>query len=50
MQAWDGIPVHEPSYIQVLTVAEDWNEATLTWNNAPMAERNVAGTWVDPAR
>ena len=43
---WDPGPT--PSYIQVLTVAEDWNEATLTWNNAPMAEQNVAGTWVNP--
>lgn len=38
----------EPSLIQVLTVAEDWNESTLTWNNAPLAVENVAGTWVDP--
>lgn len=31
----------ESSRIQVLTVAEDWNEATLTWNNAPLAAENV---------
>jgi len=38
----------EPSLIQVLTVAGDWDEATLTWNNAPLAVENVAVTWVDP--
>jgi hypothetical protein len=38
----------EPSYIQVLTVGEDWDESTLTWNNAPLAVENLIGTWVDP--
>jgi hypothetical protein len=36
------------SYIEVLTVGEDWNEATLTWNNAPLAVENISGTWVPP--
>ena len=36
------------SYIQVMTVGEDWNEATLTWNNAPLATENISGTWVHP--
>ena len=36
------------SYIQVLTVAEDWDEATLNWNNAPQAVENISGTWVHP--
>jgi len=38
----------EPSLIQVLTVAEDWDEATLAWNNAPLAVENVATAWVNP--
>jgi len=38
----------KPSLIQVLTVAEDWNEATLTWNNAPLALENVGQAWVQP--
>jgi hypothetical protein len=42
---WDPGP--QPSYIQVLTVGEDWNESTLTWNNAPLAMENVAAAWVD---
>jgi hypothetical protein len=37
-----------PSLIQVFTVAQDWDEATLTWNNAPLAFENVAAAWVDP--
>jgi hypothetical protein len=29
------------SFIQVLTVAEPWQEASITWNNAPLAFENV---------
>jgi hypothetical protein len=38
----------QPSLIQVFTIDEPWHEATLTWNNAPLAAQNVARTWVDP--
>jgi hypothetical protein len=38
----------QPSYIEVFTVGEDWEENSLTWNNAPLAVENVTGTWVDP--
>jgi hypothetical protein len=38
----------QPSLVQALTVAEDWNEAILTWNNAPLAVENTAATWVYP--
>jgi hypothetical protein len=34
------------SLIQVFTVREDWNPATLTWNNAPLAQENVSRAWV----
>jgi hypothetical protein len=44
--AWGGKV--EPSFIQVLTVSEDWGEATITWNNAPLAKENISGTWVEP--
>jgi hypothetical protein len=37
------------SIIQVFTVAEDWSEATLTWNNAPLALENIGWALVDPA-
>jgi hypothetical protein len=43
-------PGPQPSYIQVLSVGEDWNETTLTWNNAPLALENVAAAWVDPLK
>ena len=38
----------QPSWIQVLTAAEDWQENTITWNNAPRAWENIGGRWVDP--
>lgn len=38
------------SYIHALTVAEAWNEANLTWNTAPLALENIAGTWVEPTQ
>lgn len=34
------------SWIQVFTVGEDWDEQTLTWNNAPLAVENVSRAWV----
>lgn len=46
----DKQPPAQPSLIQVLTVGEDWDERTLTWNNAPLARENVSRTWVDPIR
>ena len=45
-EGWDPGP--QPSLIQVLTVAQDWSEAALTWNNAPLAVENVAATWSVP--
>jgi len=43
-----GGPTAPSSWIQVLTAAADWSEATVTWNNAPLAHENVGGAWVDP--
>lgn len=37
----------QPSLIQIMTVGQDWDPATLTWNNAPMALENVSRAWVD---
>ncbi len=39
-QAW-------PSLVQLFTVRDNWNPATLTWNNAPLALENVSRAWVD---
>lgn len=36
------------STIQVFTVDDPWDEATLTWNNAPLATANGARAWVEP--
>jgi hypothetical protein len=39
-------PAPQPSWINVLTVGQAWDENTLTWNNAPLARENVSGSWV----
>jgi hypothetical protein len=44
----DSEPPPQPSLIQALTVREDWDESTLTWNNAPLPIENYAATWVYP--
>ena len=36
-----------PSYVQLFIVAGGWDEANLTWNNAPDAQENISGTRVD---
>lgn len=41
-------PGPQPSLIQVSTIWEDWDESTLTWNNAPFAQENTSQAWVDP--
>jgi hypothetical protein len=41
---WDTA---QPSLIWLLTVDGDWEEHTLTWNNAPLARENLTATWVD---
>ncbi len=38
----------KPSLVQVMTIKDSWDESTLTWNNAPLAQENVSQTWVDP--
>jgi hypothetical protein len=51
MHLWGGAGEGEepqPSLIQVLVTNEDWDESTVTWNNAPLALENVAATWVEP--
>jgi len=38
----------QPSYIQIFSVARDFNPATLSWNNGPQALENVSAAWVNP--
>lgn len=48
-QFGNAYPAKAPtSFIQVYTVAEDWEEATLTWNNSPLALDYVDSAWVKP--
>ena len=35
------------SMVHVLSLAEDWNEANITWNNAPLGVENVSRAFVD---
>jgi len=44
--AW-GDPIPGRSLIQALVLSESWDEAIITWNNAPLAQENVSRTWVD---
>ncbi|MCC6187923.1 MAG: DNRLRE domain-containing protein [Anaerolineales bacterium] len=44
-----GVPISPTrSLIQVMTVADDWDTGTLTWNNAPLALENVSQAYVEP--
>lgn len=43
--SWGSSP---RSLIQIFRVDRDWDEQSLTWNNAPLAIENVASSWVDP--
>jgi hypothetical protein len=36
------------SLIQIFTIQDDWDEATLNWNNSPHALENVSSSWVYP--
>lgn len=36
------------SYIQALSVSGNWDESSISWNNAPLASENISGTWVYP--
>jgi hypothetical protein len=36
------------SLIQVFTIADNWDETMLNWNNAPLASENVSRAWVEP--
>ena len=41
-------PAPESAFIQVLTVDRDWDENTITWNNAPLVRENLGGVWITP--
>lgn len=37
-----------PSAIHALIASGEWNESTITWNNAPYASENISVSWVYP--
>lgn len=41
---WDEA---NPSLIWLFSTDNNWQENTLTWNNAPLARENLTTTWVD---
>jgi hypothetical protein len=38
----------QPSWVHLFTVSDPWDEMTIHWNNAPLAQENVAASWVYP--
>jgi hypothetical protein len=38
----------QPSWVHLFTISDPWEEMTIHWNNAPLAQENVAAIWVNP--
>jgi len=38
----------QPSWVHLFTISDPWDEMTIHWNNAPLAQENVAATWIYP--
>jgi hypothetical protein len=38
----------QPSWVHLFTVSDLWQEMGIHWNNAPLAQENVAATWIYP--
>jgi hypothetical protein len=38
----------QPSWVHLFTISDPWEEMTIHWNNAPLAQENVSATWVNP--
>jgi hypothetical protein len=38
----------QPSWVHLFTINDPWEEMTIHWNNAPLAQENVAATWIYP--
>jgi uncharacterized repeat protein (TIGR01451 family) len=36
------------SWVHLFSVKDSWNEMTIHWNNAPLAQENIAATWMYP--
>jgi hypothetical protein len=38
----------QASWVHLYTISDPWDEMTIHWNNAPLAQENVAATWIYP--
>jgi hypothetical protein len=38
----------QPSWVHLFTISDPWDEMTIHWNNAPLAQENIAASWVYP--
>ncbi len=38
----------EASWVSLYTISDDWQEMSITWNNAPLAQENIAAAWIEP--
>jgi hypothetical protein len=38
----------QPSWVHLFTIRDAWGEMTIHWNSAPLAQENVAATWINP--
>jgi hypothetical protein len=38
----------QPSWVHLFTISDPWEEMTIHWNNAPLAQENVAASWIYP--
>jgi hypothetical protein len=38
----------QPSWVHLFTIRDPWEEMAIHWNNAPLAQENVAATWIYP--
>jgi hypothetical protein len=38
----------QPSWVHLFTIQDAWDEMAIHWNNAPLAQENVAATWINP--
>lgn len=37
-----------PSWVHLFTISDPWNEMSITWNNAPLAQENISADWIYP--
>lgn len=38
----------QPSWVHLFTISDPWDEMIIHWNNAPLAQENIAATWLYP--